>query len=731
MKTIHFFKYLLVFWIIFISTYSFSQSVNWSKTFGGKYSEQLNCVTKTSNGFLIAGYCTDEDLSVQHLYYILTDADGNPVWEKRESSSISEFIIDCTTDSKNEMYLLGNSVKSEETGNDALFIKISPKGEILFEKKFPGGSKQTATSFVRNSNDDFFVTGSFENKSDRDKDVWLLKLDKKGQRAWQVFSSNRYNEDAANAIVITPEEDLVTAGWIQNFQTKNIDFYIIKFNKYGQKIWEKIYGTSDIEIANTIALTKNNEFIVAGIVKPENGKTDALIMKLDKNGNQLWQKKFGGNADDEISSVIAYNGCYVAIGSTTDIPTNDKQLWMLKISPDGELLGDFTLGNKLPDAGLKVISTENNSFLCAGTTESFGNGKSDGWLVCVPEKFENTPKPEIVNGKDTDGPVISIISPIPDEKGTVHVEANKPRQIVGKITDVSGILDITINGNKISTNAEGLFTANLAQTEPYAHIRAIDKLGNFSETNLYFSTGDKLEPLNAVISNVSNFRRVALVIGNGKYERAPLKNPVNDAKAIAEELKNLNFEVISLYNACYKEMKQGISNFGTSLAKDKNTIGLFYYAGHGISLRGKNYIVPVDEKIEKEADVEVYAIEMDDLMSNLEYAGNSMNIIILDACRNNPFSRGFRSVNSGGLAAANAPVGTFIAYATAPGSTAADGNGQNGLYTQELLKTLKIPNLRIEDVFKKVRTNVKEFSDGQQIPWENSALEGDFIFNLK
>jgi uncharacterized caspase-like protein len=283
----------------------------------------------------------------------------------------------------------------------------------------------------------------------------------------------------------------------------------------------------------------------------------------------------------------------------------------------------------------------------------------------------------------------------------------------------------------VTPNAEGVFTVTLPQTDTNAKIRAIDKNGNFAEKVIYFSTGGKLEPLNAVISNISNFTRVALVIGNSKYKTAPLKNPVNDAEAIAAELKNLNFDVIKLTDATYKEMKKGISDFGTNLSKDKNTIGLFYYAGHGIQLKGKNYIVPIDENIEKEADVEVYAIELDDVTANLEYAGNTMNIIILDACRNNPFARSFRSTTSGGLAATNAPVGTFVAYSTAPGSTAADGSGSNGLYTQELLKALKIPNLKIEDVFKKVRTSVKEISGGDQIPWENSALEGDFIFRSK
>jgi uncharacterized caspase-like protein len=207
-----------------------------------------------------------------------------------------------------------------------------------------------------------------------------------------------------------------------------------------------------------------------------------------------------------------------------------------------------------------------------------------------------------------------------------------------------------------------------------------------------------------------------------------LRNPVNDAKTMAEELKKLGFEVTIVTNGSQNQMKQAISNYGAALSKDKNTVGLFYYAGHGMQVKGKNYIIPTDAKIEKEPDVEVFCVDMDGLLSNLEYAGNAMNMIILDACLNNPFSRSFRSQAGNGLATVNAPSGTVIAFATSPGSVAADGEGQNGLYTQEFIKALQIPNIKIEDVFKKVRTQVKTLSNGQQIPWENSALEGDFYF---
>ncbi|MEN8122070.1 MAG: caspase family protein, partial [Bacteroidota bacterium] len=222
--------------------------------------------------------------------------------------------------------------------------------------------------------------------------------------------------------------------------------------------------------------------------------------------------------------------------------------------------------------------------------------------------------------------------------------------------------------------------------------------------------------------------KLALIFGNSDYTSAPLRNPVNDANAIAEKLKNLGFEVIINTNGTQTEMKKAIRNFGEKLAANKG-IGLFFYAGHGMQVNGENYLIPVDARIEKEQDVELEAVNLKRMLGEMDYAGNSMNIIVLDACRNNPFARSFRSSGNNGLASTNAPFGTFIAYATAPGSVAADGTGNNGLYTQEFLKALDKKGLTIENVFKEVRRNVYKISTGKQVPWDNSSIFNDFYFN--
>ncbi|WP_439814700.1 caspase family protein [Zavarzinia sp. CC-PAN008] len=223
-------------------------------------------------------------------------------------------------------------------------------------------------------------------------------------------------------------------------------------------------------------------------------------------------------------------------------------------------------------------------------------------------------------------------------------------------------------------------------------------------------------------------RRVALVIGNSDYPTSPLRNPVNDARAMTAKLKGLGFSVISRENATFRDMQRAIREFSSQLSAG-GEVGLVYYAGHGIQSMGRNYLVPVDAQIANEGDISVEAVDLDIVMTQLSQAQNPINIVILDACRNNPFERSFRSGGGNGLASVNAPTGTLIAYATAPGKVAADGDGSNGLYTEQLLTALSEPGLKVEDVFKRVRSNVMQKSSRAQIPWESSSLTGDFYFS--
>jgi len=227
----------------------------------------------------------------------------------------------------------------------------------------------------------------------------------------------------------------------------------------------------------------------------------------------------------------------------------------------------------------------------------------------------------------------------------------------------------------------------------------------------------------------SQERRVALVIGNGAYKAGPLKNPPNDARDMASALKSVGFEVILRENASLRQMNEAIDLFWNNLKK--GGVGLFFFAGHGVQVSGENYLVPVDARIALEKDVQYECVNAGKVLGRMEDAGNGLNIVILDACRNNPFARSFRS-ESRGLAKMDAPTGSLVAFATAPGDIAADGSGKNGLYTSHLLRHLRTPGLTIERVLKQTRIGVAEESakmGKRQTPWESSSLMGDFYFN--
>ena len=220
--------------------------------------------------------------------------------------------------------------------------------------------------------------------------------------------------------------------------------------------------------------------------------------------------------------------------------------------------------------------------------------------------------------------------------------------------------------------------------------------------------------------------RLALVIGNGAYQTAPLKNPVNDAEDVTRVLSSMGFKVSLHQNVDKRTMEESIRNFGRQLKA--GGVGLFFFAGHGMQVEGQNYLIPVNAKIKSESDIKYEAVDAGLVLGKMEDAGNQLNIVILDACRNNPFSRNFRNAATG-LARMDAPTGSLIAYSTAPGAVAADGVDRNGIFAKHLIKHLAAPNLTVEQVLKKVRIDVAAETSQRQIPWESSSLMGEFYFS--
>lgn len=220
--------------------------------------------------------------------------------------------------------------------------------------------------------------------------------------------------------------------------------------------------------------------------------------------------------------------------------------------------------------------------------------------------------------------------------------------------------------------------------------------------------------------------RVALVIGNSAYGAAALPNPKNDAKAVAELLQKAGFQVDMRIDASRGDMVQSIGRFGQQLKSPDVKFAVFYYAGHGLQQDWRNYLVPIDAKVGSATDVQKQTVDVSELMRYMSESRGRSYLVILDACREDPFVGSYRPPAKG-LSPFDAPSGSLLAYATAPGQLAYDGKGSNGLYTKHLVRELAAPDTPLEDAFKRVRLNVRMESEGRQVPWESTSLEQDVM----
>ncbi len=233
-------------------------------------------------------------------------------------------------------------------------------------------------------------------------------------------------------------------------------------------------------------------------------------------------------------------------------------------------------------------------------------------------------------------------------------------------------------------------------------------------------------------------QKAALVIGNASYRVGVLKNPVNDAQAVAATLRTLGFDVMQRENTTLVELIESFRRFST--ATQQAQVRVVFYAGHGVQLKGRNYLLPVDTEIRAEDEVPAKSADLTEFLERLGAIKQGLNVVILDACRNNPFSGGeivgpdgrrlkFRGATPSGLAPVEAPLGSMIAFSTAPNGIALDNpKEKNSLYTKHLLEHLSSPGLPVELLFKRVRLAVAKETGHVQVPWESSSLTGDFCF---
>lgn len=228
----------------------------------------------------------------------------------------------------------------------------------------------------------------------------------------------------------------------------------------------------------------------------------------------------------------------------------------------------------------------------------------------------------------------------------------------------------------------------------------------------------------------SKVERFALIIGNQNYQHSPLRNALNDAESIADKLSELGFRVTLLKDASANSLTQTITRFYEQVSRNSSAskLALVYYAGHAIQINQANYLIPLDIEFDSQVSFISSLYHLSDLFRHMENTPNLQNIVILDACRNNPFEGSVDVAISQGLAPVKAPSDTLIAFATEPGGVASDGKSRNGVYTKHLLRYLS-EGISVEEVFKKVRAGVARDTRNKQIPWEHSSLLDNVYFS--
>jgi YVTN family beta-propeller protein len=229
--------------------------------------------------------------------------------------------------------------------------------------------------------------------------------------------------------------------------------------------------------------------------------------------------------------------------------------------------------------------------------------------------------------------------------------------------------------------------------------------------------------------DIINLKKLAIVFGEKDYKYAgALVNPLNDAQDVSDSLKKLGFTVYTYYNSDFKTMTAALDDWYTKISKYE--VALFYYSGHGAEVSGENYLFPIDADPKGPSDLYYMAYPANRVLSSMESNNSKFNIMILDACRNNPFTKSWVREFKGGLAPMTGK-GSFIGFAASPGTTASDGDRRNGTYTEGILKNITIPNLTIDQIFTKVNSYVRVKTTEAQVPFKNSSLSTDFCFSVR
>ena len=377
------------------STTPSTQAV-WQKTFGGSYNDEAYSIQQTTDGgYIVAGYTYSFGAGGSDVYVIKLDENGNKVWEKTYGGSGDDyaFSIQQTTDGG---YIVAGYTSSFGEGNyDFYIIKLDANGNKLWEKTFGGSYNDKAYSIQQTTDGGYIVAGSTISFGEGGSDVYVIKLDKNGDKVWEKTFGG-IADDEAKSIQQTTDGGYIVAGYTFSFGEGGSDVYVIKLYENGNESWEKTFGGNGWDEASFIQQTNDEGYIVAGYTFSfGEGWDDVYVIKLDKNGNKVWDKTYGGGNGDRANSIQqTKDGGYIVAGMTSSLGAGNYDFYIIKLDANGNKLWEKTFGGSKYDPAWSIQQTNDGGYIVAGSTISFGAGGSDIYVIKLDENGNTAPYPQ-------------------------------------------------------------------------------------------------------------------------------------------------------------------------------------------------------------------------------------------------------------------------------------------------------------------------------------------------
>jgi predicted secreted protein len=362
--------------------------LTWDRTYGGSGDDWAwPLIQTTDGGYAVAGVTTSKGAGGADFWVIKLDEQGKKVWDKTYGGSGADLALPLIQTTDGGYVVAGRTESKGSGGKDFWIIKLDEQGNEVWDRTYGGGGNDEATSFIQTTDGGYAVAGSTTSKGAGNLDFWVIKLDNQGNRVWDKTYGGS-GDDAAWLLIQTTDGGYAVAGGTYSKGAGGADFWVIKLDKQGNEIWDRTYGGSGLDVATSLIQTTDGGYAVAGGTYSKGaGKEDFWVIKLDEQGNEIWDRTYGGSGNDGSWTLIqTTDGGYAVAGWTSSKGAGGADFWVIKLDEQGNEIWDRTYGGSGDDGATSLIQTTDGGYAVAGGTYSKGAGKEDFWVIKLDEK---------------------------------------------------------------------------------------------------------------------------------------------------------------------------------------------------------------------------------------------------------------------------------------------------------------------------------------------------------